>query len=387
MAERIEYTYGIDPLSQGFFWPASSHKRSEYFACKMLTPDVAESVYQCRPGARTGSIFVEADFRYYRAPHGIDMGIRSPAVKEFIEKSGGIVAQGWDTGITASSQSDFTACITVLLVPCFEYHHGEDASLLGPCDTHFDVYLLEVFKAKIEIGDLVTAIREKDQKWQPRIVLIEKKANGTPALQALANSQIPLEGVIPVESKRERAVNGGGGAGSVQGWYRAGRVLFPELGSPLDNSIFLSWLPDFIRELKDFTGEKGGRDDQVDAMVHVIGWAIREGGASNSFAPEWQSLAGVDAQMGVSQNVGPPSSIGTSMDSIAHFTAAESHAFDVGTLLERGIIFDPFDGMCGRCLNFNQPGFCKFHRMAVSTIHPACDEYNDGNNSLSFPSR
>lgn len=386
--QHLQITYDVDPKKQGFFWPASEQKRIDYFAVKRLRPAEAESVYQCRPGARTGSIFVEADFRYFRAPDGIDMGLRNPAVKAFVETSGGFVAQGWDTGITASSQSDFTACITVLLVPCYEYHRNEDVTLLGPCDTHFDVYVLEVYKAKIEIGDLVTAIREQNQKWQPRIVLIEKKANGTPALQALANSQIPLEGVIPVESKRERAVNGGGGAGSVQGWFRSGRVLFPQLGSVLDTAIFLPWLPDFTRELKDFTGEKGGRDDQVDAMVHVIGWAIREGGASNSFAPEWQSLAGVDAQMGIGHNGGPPMGISNlPMDAIAHFAAAESQAFDVGTLLERGIIFDPFDGMCGRCLNFAQPGFCKFHRLAVTTLHPACDEYDDGNNSLSFPSR
>lgn len=385
--QHIEFVYDIDPKSQGFFWPASEQKRIDYFAIKHLRPSEAESVYQCRPGARTGSIFVEADFRYYRAPNGIDMGLRNPTVRKFVESSGGIVAQGWDTAITATSQSDYTACITVLLVPCYEYHRQEDPTLLGPCDTHYDVYVLEVYKAKVEIGDLVSAIREQHQKWQPTIVLIEKKANGVPAMQALANSQIPMEGVIPVESKRDRAVNGGGGAGSVQGWFRAGRVMFPQMGSEIDTQVFLHWLPDFVRELKDFTGEKGGRDDQVDAMVHVIGWAIREGGASVAFPNDWASLENVDAQM-IGHNGGPPMPGAgyTARDALSRMAEAADHAFDVGVLLERGIIFTPFDGMCGRCQNFKN-NTCTFHRRPIMAIHPACEEYDDGTSDLMFPTR
>ncbi len=390
MPQHIEYPYDVDPKRQGFFWPASEQKRIDYFAVKRFRPAEAESVYQCRPGARTGSVFVEADFRYCRIPNGIDLGMRSPAIRDFVERSGGIIAQGWDTAITATSQSDFTACITVLLVPCYEYHRGEDAGVVGPCDTHFDVYILDVLKAKVEIGDLVTSIREQYQKWHPRIVLIEKKADGTPALQALANSQIPLEGVTPVEGKRDRAINGGGGAGSVQGWFQAGRVLFPQLASEFDNAIFLSWLPDFVRELKDFTGEKGGRDDQVDAMVHVIGWAIREGGANSEFPTDWQTPAAVDAQMGagmIGHNGGPPlGGMGfTHSEVLGQLMAADEQAFDVGKLLERGFVINPFDGMCGTCQQFDQvANRCKYHRMPMSAVHPACPEYDDGYN-LSFP--
>jgi predicted phage terminase large subunit-like protein len=388
MAQHIEYLYDIDPKKQGFFWPASEQKRLDYFEVKRLRPAEAESVYQCRPGARTGSVFVDADFRYYRAPGGIELGMRSPAIRTFVEGSGGVVAQGWDTGITATSQSDYTACVTVLLVPCFEYHRGEDPEMVGACDAHFDVYVLEVWKAKVEIGDLVAAIREGHQKWRPRIVLIEKKANGTPAMQALANSSIPMEGVTPVESKRDRAVNGGGGAGSVQGWFRSGRVMFPQLESEFDNAVFLSWLPDFIRELKDFTGEKGGRDDQVDAMVHVVGWAIREGGANSEFPVEWQTPAAVDIQMnpGVGHNGGPPMGMGFShAEALGHFIAAEEQAFDVGRLLDHGLVDNPFDGMCGTCRQFAKAqNMCGRFRHRVGAVHPACPEYDDGF-SLSFP--
>jgi predicted phage terminase large subunit-like protein len=386
MVKHIEYPYDVDPKRQGFFWPASEQKRIDYFAIKLLRPAEAESVYQCRPGARTGSIFVDSDFRYCTIPNGIDMGMRSPAIRSFVEASNGIIAQGWDTAITATSQSDYTVCVTVLLVPCDKYHRGEDPALIGPCDTHFDVYILDVYRDKVEIGDLVRAIREQHQKWRPQIVLIEKKANGAPALQALANSQIPLEPVIPTESKRERVVNGGGGAGSVQGWFRAGRVLFPQLASEFDTAVFLSWLADFKRELKDFTGEVGGRDDQVDAMVHVIGWGIRSGGASVAFPSDWQTPEAVDRQMtaGVGHNGGPPMGDMSPAAAINHLAATE--AFDVGQLLERGLIINPFDGMCGVCTNFQQPGLCKIHRMPVTPIHPACDRYDDGF-SLSFPTQ
>lgn len=381
--QHIEFVYDVDPKSQGFFWQDSEQKRRDYFAIKMLRPAEAESVYQCRPGARVGSIFVEADFRYYRAPNGIDLGIRNAAVRAFIESSGGIVAQGWDTAITATSQSDFSACVTVLLVPCYAYHRDEDVSLIGPCDTHYDVYVLEVFKAKLEIGDLVSAIREQHQKWAPQTIVIEKKASGVPAMQALVNSNLPLEGVTPTESKRDRAVNGGGGAGSVQGWFRSGRVLFPQMGSAIDSAVFLPWLSDFTRELKDFTGEKGGRDDQVDAMVHVIGWAIREGGTFVAFPSDWQTPAAVDQQMMAVETRNP-----VLMAAGQTAPDLDGEAFDVGRLLEQGVLLNPFAGTCGLCRHFDKQGSpCPVLRLKVSALHPACEQYDDGYSTFSFPGR
>jgi hypothetical protein len=139
--------------------------------------------------------------------------------------------------------------------------------------------------------------------------------------------------------------------------------------------------------LKDFTGEKGGRDDQVDAMVHVIGWAIRSGGANMEFPTDWQTPAAVDDQMGagmIGHNGGPPIGMGfTHAEVLGQLISADEQAFDVGKMLERGFVLNPFDGMCGTCGNFEN-NFCKYHRMPMSAVHPSCPEYDDGF-TLSFP--
>lgn len=376
--EHIEFQYDIDPKGLGFFWPASEQKRRDFYAVKLLTPAVAESVYQCRPGAREGSIFVEADFRYYKAPRGLDLGLASPAVKAFVESSSGIVVQGWDTALTASSSSDWSVCVTALLVLAQQYYRNEPADVLGPCETHYDVYVLDVYREKLEIGDTIAAIRRQHQKWQPHQIVIEKRANGVPAMQALASSSIPMEGVNPTESKRDRAINGGAGAGSVQGWFRAGRVLFPTYDSVIEDQVFLPWLPVFIRELKDFTGEKGGRDDQVDALVHLVNWAIGEGGNAVAFPTGWQTPEAADHQMMGGAVTAFAAAVGASM--MGHNGGPSiDDVFDVAQMLSGESAVNPFLGTCGVCVNFKN-NLCLVHKRQVSAIYPACDHYDDGQN-------
>lgn len=367
---HLKWPYDIDSSGVGFFCPTLEQKRRDYFELKRLRPAEAEAVYQCRPGAKVGSIFVEADFRYFEAPLGLEMGRNNPMVAKWIDQSNGFVAQGWDTAMSAESQADHSACVTALFVPCEEYHRNEDKALLGDCDQHFDVYILEVLRAKYEIGDLVTAIRQQSVKWRPEKVVIEKKASGASAMQALANSGLPLEGVVPQENKRDRAINGGAGAGSVQGWFRSGRVLFPDL-PPLVTGT--QWLDAFIRELKDFTGEKGGVDDQVDALVHVISWGIREGSIGVRFPSDWQSVEHVD------QHMRAPTGLAAVFGGYV--------GFNEDTLVEQGVIVDPFADRCGRCQNYRpkQKPSCPIIKQQVSAIHAACESFDNGTSVMAFP--
>jgi phage terminase large subunit-like protein len=382
---HVKYPYAHDPKKQGFYWADSEQKRIDYFGIKRLTPDIAESVYQCRPGARTGSIFVQADFCYYRAPPELELGMHSPHVRKFVEASGGMIGQGWDTALTATPDSNHTVGVTVLMVPCTEYHRGEDPNEVGPCDPHFEIYVLDVYRDKVEIGDLVTNMRRLHRLWNPHIMVVEKKANGAAALQTLTNTNIPLEGVTPSENKRDRAVNGGGGAGSTQGWFRSGRIHFPTYDSKVDNAIFLPWLEKFEIELKDFTGDRGGTDDQVDALVHITNWAIREGSASGLMPTGYQTPEQVDRSM-MGHNGGP--SMGNdaayAMGAVEMGVAMEERMFDIGKLLEDGLVINPFDGTCGTCTNFVNPCLCKAHKRVTTAMNPACDRYAD-QFLMSFP--
>lgn len=367
MAEPFytKWNYAVDPTGDGFFWPDSDQKRRDYFAIKMLRPVEAQAVYQCNPGAKAGTIFIEADFRYFEAPIGLELGRSSPIINQWVDRHGGVIIQGWDTAMSATSKSDHSACATILLLPCESYHRAEQTEdKLGPCPQHFDVLVLEVFRAKLEIGDLIVAIREKYLQWRPLHVVIEKRASGASAMQALANTGIPLEGVTAQENKRDRAVNGGAGAGSVQGWFRAGRILFPVLPPPLE----MDWLPGFIRELKDFTGEKGATDDQVDAFVHAVSWGIREGSSIINFPEGWRTPEGVDQHM-----LSPDKN-----------EVLRQLSNPVEQLLEDGLIFDPFGDRCGRCLNFEK-NFCKFHKRPINAICAACDAFDNGTKVLSIP--
>ena len=370
MPRLIQWKYDIDPSGEGFFCPALTQKRRDYFALKQLRPAEAEAVYQCRPGAKIGSIFVEADFRYFNAPIGLSLGRKHPVIAKWIESKNGIVAQGWDTAMSADSQADHSACVTALFVPCDQWHREGEAETLGDCDQHYDAYILEVLRAKYDIGDLVSAIRQQALKWSPEKIVIEKKASGASAMQALANTGLPIEGVVPQENKRDRAVNGGAGAGSVQGWFKAGRVLFPTYPPLLSGG---EWLEPFVRELKDFTGEKGGIDDQVDALVHVVSWGIREGSIGVRFPSDWQSIEDVDRNM--TAPTGMAALFGGSV------------GMDQAELLDAGAIFDPFHDRCGRCKAFrkNQRPSCAVHKRQVSAVHSACENFDSGAEVMAFP--
>lgn len=371
--QQLKFLYGTDPTGQGFYWADSEQKRSEWRDIKRNEPMTAESVYQCRPGAREGTVFLESDFSYYHAPASLADGIVSSEVAQFCSR-GALVAQAWDTGMSAKSSADYTVCVTALLVPCTEWHRDEDSALMGECEAHYDVLILEVYRDKLDIGDLIKAARQQYQKWSPAIVVVEKKAHGSALMQALENSGVPLEAVDPTDSKRKRAVTAiGGAAGSTQGWFRQHRVKMP---FPTE----ADWVDALKVELKDFTGQEGGKDDQVDATVHLVNYAIREGGSGVTFPTDWQTPEQVDRQM-----IAP---------AVNDFW---------GSINDPDSMDDPFDGMCGRCLNYtspqgklahratNRPGadrknFCLWHQRIMAAM-ASCDDFTPEQHISRIPRR
>jgi phage terminase large subunit-like protein len=284
----VKFRYGIDPLKQGFYWPQMQAKRSEYFHAKVMEPTVAQAVYQCDPTARESAVFLPEDFAtYYTAPEDLSMGLASAKVAEFCAK-GSMVIQAWDTAFSATETSDHSACVTALLIPSESWHNGEDVDLVGPCDPHYLVWILEVLYEKLTFAMVTRTIREQYLKWLPHTVVVEKAAYGSTALEVLARSGIPLEPIAAESNKRARAVEGVG-AGSAQGWFRNKRVWMPN-NSP-------EWMTPFVNQMKDFSGKPGGKDDMVDACVHLVRHAIIMGTGA-SMPPGWQSVEQANQSMG-----------------------------------------------------------------------------------------
>jgi predicted phage terminase large subunit-like protein len=361
----FQFPYGADATGQGFFWPASKTKRAEWLEVKRLRPMEAQSVYQCNPGSRVGDIFLASDFDWYLPPVGLEYGRQIPTVAAFLN-TGAMLVTGWDTAMSANSTADWTVGVTGMLVPCEVYHRNENPELVGPCDAHYDIYIVDVYREKLDLGDAVAAVREQYIKWNPQTVVIEKRANGTPIIQALANSGIPMEGVDPIDNKRDRVVNARG-VGSVQGWFRLHRVKFP---------VMAEWLEPLLREIKDFTGEKGNQDDQVDALAHMAGHAINEGGLNVRMPSDYMNPAKLQEIMANSHLANDPLSL-----------LLRTQNIELATLRDIGQASDPFGDRCGRCVNFDKvTTMCLEHKKKIPAIHPVCELFNseDGLNFINW---
>ena len=260
--------YGQDPEAKGFYWPDYPAIRQRCMEIKRGSPDLFQAIFQCNPGAREGSVFLEKDFRYFshKSPY-----ISLHNLPDFLRNAR--IIQSWDTSQKTTKDSDYSVCTTAAIVPCNQWHRGEHLELVGAADPHYDIYILDVYRNKLEINDLITKIRELHKLWRPSRILLEDKVSGISALQALQNASLPLLGVKPDnKSKRARATDTiSNGSWSVQGWMRQGRILF---------WAEAQWLEQAKTELKNFTGDGSGYDDFVDSLIYLTSYVISMGTAA-----------------------------------------------------------------------------------------------------------
>lgn len=357
---KFRLKYGADPLAaqsgQAFYWPSSEQKRSECLAVKRLRPAEFQSVYQCNPGMREGGIFTSSDFRFYLPPAGLANGIDDPNVKEFCRRFHMIV-QAWDTAFEAKSDSDPTVCLTAGLLPCNEYHRHEDPLKLGECEPHFDAYLLDLYRAKLEWGDLTDAFRVQRMKWRPDETIVEKRSSGIGLYQAANAAGANVRGVSGQEGKRARVMQGTA-AGSVQGWFRLHRVPLP-YDAP--------WVKPYITELKDFTGDKTGKDDQVDASAHLVTFAIELGANVAVLPSEWRPET-VDMMMGEQRL---PQSFTEAMQQGQHADKAQFLSWLGG--VGGDAVRDPLGETCQTCRHLHF-GTCAFWKRPVIAFD-WCEHY------------
>lgn len=261
---KIKAVYGIDPTRSGFFNPAWTQKKKELMEVRRGDPVTFHSTYQGEPSTLAGNVFVDSDFRLFLPVADLELGIQNPNVKFFVDQGHSLI-QAWDTAYSEKREADYSVCVTGLLWACEEYHRPEnDPALIGPCEPHFDLYVLDVFRELLDFPDLTNNIKQQGLKWKPSRILIEEKVSGISALQVLRSAGLNVEGVKSVEGKRARATTVVGTASAV-GWMRLHRVLFPSNAS---------WFEKLKSEFISFDGSGNGYDDQVDALVTAIVFTI-----------------------------------------------------------------------------------------------------------------
>jgi predicted phage terminase large subunit-like protein len=129
------------------------------------------------------------------------------------------------------------------------------------------LYLVDVWRSRVEFPDLVHAIRRQAEIHEPQAVLIEDTAAGQSAIQVLQReTRFPI---VPAPAKGSKVSR----AEAVSPLFEAGKVLLPKQ-SP-------AWLSDWIEEHVVFPN--GRHDDQVDTTSLAL----------DRLRPNFRSAAGV----------------------------------------------------------------------------------------------
>lgn len=149
----------------------------------------------------------------------------------------------WDTAMSSTELADYSACVALLV-------RGET------------VYLLDVFRARVEYPDLKRKVLELHQRWrrltQNYALVVENKGSGMSLVQDLARENIHAIGVVPEGDKVMRM-------NAQTAPIEAGAVFLPKQAI---------WLDEFLRELLAFPACR--HSDQVDAFSQ---------GLKRAFAP------------------------------------------------------------------------------------------------------
>jgi len=148
-----------------------------------------------------------------------------------------LILQSWDTANKPSELSDFSVCTTW--------------GLMGP-----HVYLLNVYRKRVDYPELKRAVREQADMFGPRVILIEDKASGTQLLQELVREGVhAAQSYKPTMDKVMRLH-------SVCSTIENGFVYLPEKAP---------WLQEFLHEITTFPN--GKHDDQTDSTSQALDWA------------------------------------------------------------------------------------------------------------------
>jgi predicted phage terminase large subunit-like protein len=158
------------------------------------------SLYQQRPSAATGNVFLREWWRTYSEP---------PA--EFKR-----IVLSLDSAFKVGEESDFSV-----------------ATVWGATRTGF--YLLHMWRQRVEFPKLKQMIVELATEWKANVLLVEDAASGQSLIQELkAGTTLP---VLPIKPDRDKVSR----ANAVTPLIECGKVFIPE-SAPWKDTWTLSWM-------------------------------------------------------------------------------------------------------------------------------------------------
>src|SRR5438046_3213232 len=157
------------------------------------------------------------------------------------------IVQSWDTANKATELSDFSVCTTWGV-------RGKD------------LFLLAVFRRRLEYPALKRAVREQLSLFGANEVLIEDKASGTQLIQELIADG--CHGVTRYQPTTDKIMR----LNSQTGVIENGFVHIPETAP---------WLAEYLHEMTVFPN--GKHDDQVDATAQFLDWVKHPSGGQAYF--------------------------------------------------------------------------------------------------------
>ena len=147
------------------------------------------------------------------------------------------IVQSWDTANKATELSDFSVCTT----------WGVKSK---------DLFLLAVFRRRLEYPALKRAVREQHCQFSANEVLIEDKASGTQLIQELIADG--CHGVTRYQPTCDKIMRLHAQTALIENGF----VHIPETAP---------WLAEYLHELTVFP--KGKHDDQVDSTAQFLDWS------------------------------------------------------------------------------------------------------------------
>jgi predicted phage terminase large subunit-like protein len=142
--------------------------------------------------------------------------------------------QSWDTAMKGGPANDWSVCTT--------WAQTSD----------FRMYLLDVWRDRVDYPTLRTTVRALYAKWKPHAVLMEDAGSATGLIQELEYDFIDLIAVKPDRDKIARMA-------IASAKFEAGNIYLPEEAP---------WLADLEAELFAFPGSR--HDDQCDSISQAL---------------------------------------------------------------------------------------------------------------------
>ena len=122
------------------------------------------------------------------------------------------------------------------------------------------MYLLNVFRQRMEFPELKRMVKELAALWKATNVLIEDKSSGTQLIQQLRAEGFSRVQAAPANND-DKVMRLRAQTAKIEGHF----VLFPEKAP---------WLEDYLQELTTFPNAK--HDDQVDSTIQALAWHTQQ---------------------------------------------------------------------------------------------------------------